>query len=130
MRFFEINVNFFFNLIRHSLYKTTCFKDKNNFRKSAVFISKAREGTLHSFSEWTVAFAAGQVPPRRHRGKKRCGGGLGVLKLAEETLEFVTEAAGFLRSRLHSWTGGVSKSVVAGSRVSAPVCHERSFGFG
>ena len=28
MRLFEINVNFFFNLIRHSLYKTTCFKDK------------------------------------------------------------------------------------------------------
>ena len=50
-------------------------------------------------------------------GKKQRGGGFGVLKLAEETLEFALEAAGFLRSRLHSWTEGVSKSAVAGSRV-------------
>ena len=61
-------------------------------------------------------------------GKKRRGGGLGVLKLAKETLEFATEAVGFLRSRLHSWTR--RRIEIAGSRVSAPVCHERSFGFG
>ena len=44
----------FFIFIKHILYKTTCFKDKNILRKTVVFISKEWEGTLHSFSEWTI----------------------------------------------------------------------------
>ena len=38
--FFVKKMSTFFIFIKHILYKTTCFKDKNILRKTVVFLSK------------------------------------------------------------------------------------------
>ena len=53
-RFLRKKCQLFLIFIKHVLYKTTCFKDKNIQRKTGVFISKEWESTLHFFSEWTI----------------------------------------------------------------------------